>query len=361
MQLNSVYLYPNKIDVFTNALASWQLERYRRVYNRNLKTYRSVDNRIDLQVRNSDQKAADITGSTLVFNIITREGKDLILSKDCITVSASSGKVYAILTQAELVNLESGFYNYSITQEVRETINATEYRVTSKTPMFQDAQYGAIGTLEVSGDVLGEAEESLEITKFEYINPATTGSASPKYYTTSIIDTIGNTQVPQSLHTFQIYFSNNYSGAIKIQGSISEGGTPNVWTDVIPQFSVVDQSTPVYRNVTGKYNFFRIRHFPNVSSAVAEFTVQQTIFTTYIVSIRTPGNGYHVGDVMIIKGDRLGGETPGQDLTITVTGIGALGIITAISWTGNSYNGVKTFVVNGETPTIGTVDKVLYR
>jgi hypothetical protein len=361
MQLNSVYLYPNKIDVFTNALASWQTERYRRVYNRNLKIYRSVDNRIDLQVRNSDQKAADITGSTLVFNIITREGKDLVLSKDCTTSSASSGKVYVTLTKEELLNLESGFYNYSVIQEIRETINSTEYRVTSKTPMFQDAQYGAIGTVEVSGDVLGETEESLEITKFQYINPATTGYTDPKYYTTSIIDAIGNTQTPNSLHTFQIYFSNNYSGTVKIQGSLSEGGTPNVWTDVIPEFSVVDQSTPVYRNVTGKYNFFRIRHFPNVASAVAEFTVQQTIFFTYIVGIKTPGIGYHVGDVITIKGDRLGGETPTQDLSITVTGIGTLGAITSISWIGNSYNGVKTFVVSGEIPTTGTVDKVLYR
>ena len=109
MQLNSVYLYPNKIDVFTNALASWQTERYRRVYNRNLKIYRSVDNRIDLQVRNSDQKAADITGSTLVFNMITREGKDLVLSKDCTTSSASGGKVYVHLPKKNLLLLNQAF------------------------------------------------------------------------------------------------------------------------------------------------------------------------------------------------------------------------------------------------------------
>ena len=56
MHLISVYLYQNKIDVFTNAATAWQTERYRRVYNRNIKIYRGVDNRIDIQVRNSDQK-----------------------------------------------------------------------------------------------------------------------------------------------------------------------------------------------------------------------------------------------------------------------------------------------------------------
>jgi hypothetical protein len=263
MQLNSVYLYPNKIDVFTNALASWQLERYRRVYNRNLKVYRSVDNRIDLQVRNSDQKAADITGSILVFNIITREDKDLILSKDCTTQSLTGGKVYVTLTKEELNSLESGFYNYSITQEVRETINVTEYRVTSKTPMFQDAQYGAIGVLEVAGDVLGEATDTLVVDKFSYIDPATTGFTDPKYYTSSLINTVGNTQVPQSLHTFQIY-STNYTGTVKIQGSLSDDSSPSVWTDI--ETITLTAATQTYKNVTGKYNFFRIRHYPTTGT-----------------------------------------------------------------------------------------------
>lgn len=263
MQLNSVYLYPNKIDVFTNALASWTTERYRRVYNRNLKIYRSVDNRIDLQVRNADQKAASISNTTLVFNIITREGLDLVMSKDCTTISNTSGKVYVTLTQADLINLEPGFYNYTITQEVREIIDDNNYRVISKTPMYQDSQYGAIATLEVSGDVLGLGEQSIIVDKFQYINPATTGYQDPKYYISSYIDAIGNTQVAQSLHTFQIY-STNYTGTVTIQGSLSEGGTPNVWTD-IDTLSLTGASQ-TYANIVGKYNFFRIKHFPTTGT-----------------------------------------------------------------------------------------------
>jgi hypothetical protein len=195
--------------------------------------------------------------------MITREGKDLVLSKDCTTSSAIGGKVSVTLTKEELIILESGFYNYSITQEVREAISGTEYRVTSRTPMFQDAQYGAIGTVEVSGDVLGETEESLEVTKFEYINPASTGQTDPKYYTSSLIDALGNTQTASSLHTFQIY-STNYTGTVKIQGSLSEGGTPHVWTDI--ESIALSSASQTYRNVTGKYNFFRIRHFPTTGT-----------------------------------------------------------------------------------------------
>lgn len=263
MQLNSVYLYPNKIDVFTNALASWKTERYRQVYNRNLKIFRSVNNRIDLQVRNSDEKSADITGSTLVFNLVTRDTKDLILSKDCIIVDATKGKVYVIITEAETLALESGFYNFTITQEIRETVDSVDYYVTSRTPMYIDSQYGVIATLEISGDVFGDVADTLEINKFARINPATTGNIEPVYLTSSIIDT-KHYDTPSSLHTFQFY-TTDYVGTAVIQGSLEEGGTPNAqkWTDLTVEFN---PATEQYKNIVGKWNFLRIRHYPTAGT-----------------------------------------------------------------------------------------------
>jgi len=263
MQAISVYLYPNMVDVFTNVSAAWQPERYRKVYNRNLKIYRSVDNRIDLQVRNSDQKATDISNSTLVFNLITRDTKDLVLSKDCDAVNTASGRCFVTLTETDLADINNGFYNYSITQEVRSTIDSTDYTVSSRSPTYIDSQYGVIGVLEIAGDPLGESAESLEVNKFEYVNPASTGSLNARYYTSSHIDTIGHTQTPQSLHTFQFY-STAYSGTIIIQGSLSEGGTPNVWTD-IATYSVTNSNVS-YANVVGKFNFLRIRHYPTAGT-----------------------------------------------------------------------------------------------
>lgn len=264
MQINSVYLYPNKIDAFTNSLASWQTERYRRVYNRNLKIYRSVDNRVDLQVRNSDQKAADTTNSTLVFNIVTRETKDLILQKDCTTVSASTGKAYVTITAEELENLESGFYNYTVVQEIRESINDTEYLVTSRTPLYIDSQYGVISTMEIAGDVLGEAADSLVVNKFEYVNPATTGYQDPDFYISSIIDADPQRSTVNSLHTFQFYYD-NYEGTVVIQGSIDEGGTPYVWTDL--DTILINDTGTSYSNVNGKWNFLRVKHTPAENNA----------------------------------------------------------------------------------------------
>ena len=272
MQLSSVYLLSNKIDVFTNALASWQTERYNRVYNRNLKIYRSVDNRVDIQVRNSDQKAQSAVGSTLVFNLISREDKNLIISKDCVAVDATKGRFYALLTRTELEGLEKGFYAYSVVSETRTVVDADEYTVSDRKALYIDSQYGVISPIEVSGDVLGDTTQTLTINKFEYVNPATLGEEDPDYYISSIVDTKGENEVPQSLHTFQFNF-NNYVGDVTIQGSLSEGGVPDVWVD-IPSVDVtpgvntfsVSQETTLYKNVVGKYNFFRIKHIPDDSN-----------------------------------------------------------------------------------------------
>ena len=265
MQFNSVYLYSNKLDVFTNPLDSWTTERYRRVYNRNLKIYRSVDNRIDVQVRNSDQKASNITGSTLVFNLITRETKDLVFQKDFSAMDLTTGKVTVILTEYDLLDIDPGFYDYSITKEVRETIDSTDYRVTSRIAMYMDSQYDTVGTLEITGDVYGGVSDSVNVSTFNYTNPFTQGDTEPfPFYTSEIIDARPNTSPAYPIHTFQFY-TTNYTGTVEIQASLdAQGATPRetTWATV----ATVNLLTERYKNVTGKYNWFRIKHIPALNN-----------------------------------------------------------------------------------------------
>ena len=357
MQFNPVYLYSNKLDVFTNPLDSWTTERYRRVYNRNLKIYRSVDNRIDIQVRNSDQKASNITGSTLVFNLVTRETKDLIFQKDFSAMDLTTGKVTVILTENEMLDIDPGFYEYSIIKEVRETVDSTDYKVTSRIAMYMDSQYDTLGTIEVLGDVLGEVTPSVSIDKFEYVNPFTTGSDDSKFFISSIVDAKPTFNSAGTLHTFQFY-SSNYRGTVTIQGSLDEqGATPHKWVDI----STVDLTTQRYKNITGKYNWFRIKHLPTQSSSTVTFTIAQTMLLDYNVDIGNSGKGYQIGNTILIPGNNLGGELDTNDLTITVSAVDGIGGVTGITWTGLSYNGVKTFVLADTNIVVGSLDKVLYR
>ena len=360
MQLNSVYLYYNKLDVFTSLSDTWLTERYRRVYNRNLKIFRGVDNRIDIQVRNTDQKTVNITGSTLVFNLIAKDSKDLVLQKDTTAMDLDSGKVTVTLTADELLDLTVGFYDFSIVKEIRNTTDSTEYIVTSRMPMYSDSQYDVLGTLEITGDVYGDLEKSLVIDTFNYINPVTQGEVlPPAWFVSQIIDAKPTTRSARSVYTFQFY-STNYDGSVVIQGSLDlQGGSPREmnWSDI----TSVNLAYESYKNVTGKYNWFRIKHIPTGSSNTASFVISQTISLSYLVNIYQAGNNYQIGDTITILGNRLGGEQVTNDLIITVTGVDTGGKITGISWTGLSYPGVKTFVLSGTSSTIGTIDKILFR
>ena len=261
MQFNPVYLYVNKLDVFTTPTDTWSTERYRRVYNRNLKIFRGVDNRIDIQVRNNDQKASNIVGSTLVFNLVSQDTKHLVLQKDFTAMDLATGKVTVILTAEELLDLDVGFYNYSIIKEVRTTVDSTDYTVTSKMPLYMDSQYDTVGTLEITGDVYGDVSTSVNVSTFNYTNPFTQGAVEPfPFYTSEIIDASPNTSPAYPIHTFQFY-TTNYTGTVEIQASLdAQGATPREtkWSTV----ATVDLANEKYKNVTGKYNWFRIKHIP---------------------------------------------------------------------------------------------------
>ena len=284
MQLNPIYLYPNKLDVFTNPAASWTAERFRKVYNRNLKIYRSVDNRLDFQVRSGDEKTVNMTGSTLIFVLISRDTQDEILRKDCTVLDATEGKFIVTITEEEILELEPGFYSYSIVKEIRTQIDDDNHLVTDKRVLYVDSQFGGIGTIEVLGDVLGTVSPSQEVTTFskvvDYDTPLGVSGDAPfelprpnyarhtpntgfeEYFISSIIDTNSQLVTASSLHTFQFYID-NYQGTITIQGSIDEqGATPSIWTDVTELTSNESQ----FVNITGKWNWFRVKHQPTAEN-----------------------------------------------------------------------------------------------
>jgi hypothetical protein len=256
MQQISVYLYPNNIDVFTN-VGAWTTERYRKVYQRNIKVYGGIDNRIKVQVKNADQKSLNITGSTVVFTLVGRDTQELILEKDCTVTDLVTGKINVTLTAADLLDIETGSYQYSLHRETRTTINANEYLVTEKTPLYSDSQYGTLGTIEVAHSIYGAATDSNAIKVFSLHKSF--GENFTDFYVSSIIDAKPEVSAPNSLHTFQFYFT-NYSGSMIIQGSLSDGGNPEVWADVATLN--FENAANDYHNLTGKYNWFRIKHTP---------------------------------------------------------------------------------------------------
>lgn len=240
MQFNPSYLYPNKVDIFSD-LGSWQTERYRKVYQRTLKAYRGVDNRIDFQIRNSDQKSLSISGLTVVFNMFTQDTNELVVSRDCTVVDVVKGKIFVTLTENDLQSLSFGFYNYSL-----HTVNS----LNQKAPLYGDSQFGAIGQLEVISNVYGEVVPTEIITTFGQVDSNRISEA---------IDAKPHLNSNSALHTFAFYGS-NYSGTVIIQGSLDENSNGNNWIDL--ETMSLTNSSISYKNVIGIWSWFRIKHTP---------------------------------------------------------------------------------------------------
>lgn len=355
MQLCSLYLYPNHLDLFTN-LDSWVSERYRRVYNRNLKLYRGLDNKIEFRVKSSDQKFKNVGDSVFVINILNSETQKLLLSKEITTQDSSTGKLYAVLESADLIDIEPGLYTYTIFYENRTNIDSVLHEVNERYPVYFDAQYDTFGNVEIYDNVFGEPNPSQEIKEFKFNIQYDTRD---DFYLSGIIDAKSQLVTPQSLHTFQLFF-NEYTGRVIIQGSLDQGANPQTWSDVaVLDYIDVEKE---YVNVTGKYNFFRVKHIPNLPGLIGSFQITQTIFGYYEVAILNAGRGYSVGTQITIKGNTLGGSTPSNDLIITVTGIDQSGGIVAFTHAGRSYNGTTTFIRgSANIPNTGKFDKILYR
>lgn len=140
MQLNPCYLYSNRTDIYTN-LGSWTKERVRKVYQRTMKIYKGVDNRLDFQVRNNDNKPKDITDlASVTFNIIAVDTKGIQLQKTVTIETAADGKMYVLLTEADIQDLERGYYHFSMFYTDSDG---------GRFPLYGDSQYDALGQLHV--------------------------------------------------------------------------------------------------------------------------------------------------------------------------------------------------------------------
>lgn len=260
MQHASVYLYSNRIDVYINPINSNLRETYNKVYNRNLTAVRGIDNTIEVRVKNSDQRPANIGNDVyLVFNLTDHDDQQHVFRKDCLLKDITTGIASITLTEHDLLGIDPGFYDYSIIQEKREYIESgsQEYVVTKRMPTYTDTMFDVIGTMEIKSNVYGVLQPSTTINKFSYYNPGFFGEHIDPYYISSIVN--ANTDRTYDLHTFQFYFD-SYEGTVLIQASNDEqGATPNTWFDVD---SFASAGVNEFRNVLGKYNWFRIKYIP---------------------------------------------------------------------------------------------------
>lgn len=174
-------------------------------YSKPLTIHKGVDNQLQFQFLNQEQKPVDITGKSITCRILNYDGTEVLIKKALTLQLPVTGIAVLQLNAAEIEDIPTQKAYYSLEIPVGQF----DY------PVYVDQNAGARGDLNIVNSILPSFVPSEVITiptgqSFPNINPNV--SSNFTYYS-SVINTQDN-----PILTIQAQY-NEYEGNVVIQGS----------------------------------------------------------------------------------------------------------------------------------------------
>lgn len=208
MYTSSVFTYTQKQIVVL--LSGNSARKYMSQYSKPLTLNKGVDNRIQFQLLNQEQKPVDITGKTISFRLLNADGTKILLNTALRNTLSLNGIAVLELNAADIENIAPQRAHYSL--EIPEG----EFDF----PIFVDQDAGARGDMYIVDSVLPSFVPSQVITipqSQSFPNAVSSGSASyglTEYtYHSSVINTQDN-----PILTLQTKL-NQFEGNVVVEGS----------------------------------------------------------------------------------------------------------------------------------------------
>lgn len=161
MQKISSYLLNNRVELVAD-LAGFITE-WKPVYKRHIKIYNGIDNTIEFDIKNADQKRIDLsTLGGIEMNVMDNQGYALPSSPYTVTpLNQTTYKGLATVTipQEDLVDLIDQSLTYSVTaiKDGRDIM------------LYADARFGATGTIDLIGNAMPIIRD---VTTYDHFNGA---------------------------------------------------------------------------------------------------------------------------------------------------------------------------------------------
>jgi hypothetical protein len=252
MQKIQSYLYTNRIQLLAD-VAGFTTE-YTNVYQKTVKIYNGVDNVLEFDIKNADQKRIDLsTLSNIELNVMDASGNALPNSPYTITPTSTKGIATVTIPDMDLGDYTTQFFRYSVT--------ATKDGNT--VPLYADSRFGVAGTMELISNAMPTFRDDRIYNTFtgeiDYSgNVLHRSSAIPaKFYET----------VPTETLTFQVVISSGFLGKVYLEGTTDMTISVNSWLNA-SQTTIFDNissnvkttavSTVTISMPVGSYNYFRL-------------------------------------------------------------------------------------------------------
>ena len=182
-------MYSTQVFVYTQrqivVLLSGNSPRsYMPQYAKPLTLHKGVDNQIQFQFLNQEQKPVDVTGKSITCRILNYQGNELLIQKALTLQLAATGIAALILNPAELEDIVPQKCYYSLEIPVGDF----------DFPVFVDSNAGARGDIQIVNSVLPSFVPSYEVTiptgqPFPNLNPNSNANSNAQTYYSSTIET----------------------------------------------------------------------------------------------------------------------------------------------------------------------------
>ncbi len=346
MQKISFYLVPNRIKVTTD-VAGFNTE-LRQVYQRKVKIYKGIDNTIEFEVRNSDNRRDNVMGYEVVVKFFDAERKN-VFTVTGQPILGKPGLLSIVVTQDLIEKLDPQLLTFAAFLR-----NADGERL-----LYSDADFNLSLTAEILDGFNEPTEFIEELTVFAW-----------QFDRKRFVSEIGN---------FGTIINDDYSTAPQRAMEVSFEGD---YEDIIEVYATKDKSTDptgrwvrledwdtridLTKTYEGDYRYVRFMHGGPGPGYGAFFNITVVDGVYELVSVINRGQNYRPSDQVIIKGSRLGGDDGVNDLTITIGSVNEypLGSINSmsLSWTGTATgNGYYRNVQASTTNSASSIDKITIR
>jgi len=251
MQKISTYLYPNRIELLAD-LAGFTVE-YTNVYQRNVKIYHGIDNTLEFDIKNADQKRIDLsTLSNIQLNIMDASGLALHNSPYTVTPTAIAGIAAVTIPQDDLADLDHQFLTYSV----------SAIKSGNEVLLYGDTKFGAVGKMELVGDAMPVIRDDQVITSF--YKDLQYGTSIVEYFHCSAIPLRFYEAVPTTVASIDFRFD-ALVGTVLVEGTKDASISSETFTlrgTVLETFTVNSTTTNLLKTYTdiGDYTYIRISY-----------------------------------------------------------------------------------------------------
>lgn len=210
--------------------------RYQIVYAKNLTLNKGVDNIIQFQFLNQEQKFIDISSFDITFRLINYTGKEILFRKALTATLPLTGIAELITNSSDLEMIDTQQCFYSL------EINDGTYDL----PVFVNSEASARGVIQIVDSILPSFVPAMDIEIPSHAIP----SSNTVTYTSSVLSTNNN-----SLLTIQP-FLDGYSGTVQVQGSTLPDSN---WYNIGDIYTYLDATETAGYTVEGFHPYLRVQ------------------------------------------------------------------------------------------------------